>query len=239
MHLSRKEVKLFLSISMKNKTVKKKDSRLDPKDFINGYLLEVTRCLASLDKTKIELIIEVLVQAYKKDRKVFVLGNGGSATTASHMACDLGKGTLQRVYDNAERRFRVISLTDNVAIMTAFANDLSFDEIFVQQLRNLVETGDVVIALSGSGNSANVVKAMEYAKSCGAITIGILGFKTGGKTGNIVDYSVIVDSDHYGPIEDIQLVLNHMIAAWIAKVKNIHDHIPHATNENKAVPFSS
>jgi len=215
----------------------KKHILLDPKDFINEYLLELKRCLSSLDKTKIELIIDLLVEAYKKDKKVFILGNGGSATTASHMACDLGKGTLQRVYDNTERRFRVISLTDNVAIMTAFANDLSFDDIFVQQLRNLIETDDVVIALSGSGNSPNVVKAIEYAKSCGAVTIGILGFKTGGKLGNIVDYSIIVDSIHYGPIEDIQLVLNHMIAAWIAKVKNIHDKNEDLMNENKAVPF--
>lgn len=219
-------------------SIKKKGKNLDPKDFINGYLLELTRCLASIDKIKIELIIDALVDAYKKDRRVFILGNGGSASTASHMACDLGKGTLQRVYDNTERRFRVISLTDNVAIMTAFANDLTFDDIFVQQLRNLVETDDIVIGLSGSGNSPNVVKAIEYAKACGAKTIGILGFKTGGKVGSIADYSIIVDSNHYGPIEDIQLVLNHMIAAWIAKVKHIYDKNPDGINENKAVPFT-
>ncbi|MDO8659010.1 MAG: SIS domain-containing protein [Candidatus Parcubacteria bacterium] len=217
--------------------IKKISIKLSPKEFIEGYLLELTRCLNLLDKDKIEFIIDVLVTAYKKDRKVFILGNGGAASTSSHMACDLGKGTLQRMYDNTERRFRVISLTDNVALMTAFANDLSFDDIFVQQLRNLVETDDVVIALSGSGNSPNVVKAVEYAKSCGAKTIGILGFKTGGKLGNIVDYSIIVNSNHYGPIEDIQLILNHMIAAWIAKVKNIHDEKEDLTNENKAVPF--
>ncbi len=210
---------------------------LDPKDFIEGYLSEINRCLASLDKEKIELVIDALVAAYKKDRKVFILGNGGAASTASHMACDLGKGTLQRVYDNTERRFKVLSLTDNVAIMTAFANDLSFDDIFIQQLRNLVETDDVVIALSGSGNSRNVVKAVEYAKSCGAITIGILGFKTGGKLGKLVDYSIITDSTHYGPIEDMQSVINHMIASWIAKIKNIHDKNPNGINENKAVPF--
>ncbi len=217
--------------------MKATNKKLDPKEFIDGYLSEIKRCLDSLDKKKIELIIDVLVAAYKKDRKVFIVGNGGAASTASHMACDLGKGTLQRVYDNTERRFRVISLTDNVALMTAFANDLSFDEIFVQQLRNLVETDDVVIALSGSGNSKNVVKAVEYAKSCGAITVGLLGFKTGGKLGDMVNYSIIVDSNHYGPIEDIQLVLNHMIAAWIAKVKNFHDGKENLKNENKAVPF--
>lgn len=215
----------------------KKNALLNSKDFIKGYILELTRCLESLDKTKIELVINILINAYKKDRKVFILGNGGSATTSSHMACDLGKGTLQRVYDNTEKRFKVISLTDNVAIMTAFANDLSFDDIFVQQLRNLVETDDVVIVLSGSGNSSNVVKAVEYAKLCGAKTVGILGFKTGGKLGNIVDYSIIVDSNHYGPIEDIQLIINHIIASWIAKVKNIYDGGEELTNENKAVPF--
>lgn len=214
-----------------------KDLNLNPRNFIDSYLAEVSRCLQTLDKEKIELVIDMLVAAYKKDRKVFIIGNGGSASTASHMACDLGKGTLQRVYDNTERRFRVISLTDNVALMTAFANDLSFDDIFIQQLRNLVETDDVVIALSGSGNSKNVVKAIEYAKSCGAVTIGILGFKTGGKLGKIVDYSIITDSTHYGPIEDMESVINHLIASWIAKIKNIHDEKPNGVNKNKAVPF--
>ncbi len=227
---------MLINIKKKQK-INKRPSNLDPKDFIDGYLREVTRCLASLDKDKIELVIDVLVAGYKKDRKVFILGNGGAASTASHMACDLGKGTLQRLYDNTEKRFRVISLTDNVAIMTAFANDLSFDDIFIQQLRNLIETDDIVIALSGSGNSRNVVKAVEYAKSCGAITIGILGFKTGGKLGKMVDYSIIADSANYGPIEDIQSVINHMIASWIAKVKNIHDGNEGLINENKAVPF--
>ena len=222
---------------MKNKQINKKDLNLDPKEFIDSYLAEITHCLNSIDKEKIEIIIDVLVAAYNKDRKVFILGNGGSASIASHMACDLDKGTLQRVYDNTERRFRVISLTDNVALMTAYANDLSFDDIFAQQLRNLVETDDVVIALSGSGNSKNVIKAVEYARSCGAITIGILGFKTGGKVGKLVDYSIITDSNHYGPIEDMQSIINHMIAAWIAKVKNIHDNTPNLVNENKAVPF--
>ncbi len=217
---------------------KKKNLKLNPKEFINGYISELIRCLNALDKEKVELVIDVLVAAYKKDRKVFILGNGGSASTSSHMACDLGKGTLQRIYDNSERRLRVISLTDNVAVMTAYGNDLGFEDIFVQQLRNLVETDDVVIALTGSGNSLNVVKAVEYAKSCGAKTIGILGFKTGGKLGRMVDYSIIADSNHYGPIEDIQLALNHMIASWIAKVKNIHDGNEGLANENKAVPFT-
>lgn len=216
--------------------MKLKARNIDLKVFISQYLREVKLCLDKLDIAKIELAVDMLVEAYKNDRRVFILGNGGSASTASHMACDLGKGTLQRFYDNEERRFKVISLTDNVALMTAFANDLSFDDIFIQQLRNLIETDDIVIALSGSGNSPNVVKAMEYAKLCGAKTIGLLGFKTGGKVGNLVDCAIITDSKFYGPIEDVQLVLNHLIAAWLAKVKHIHDATI-ARNENKAVPF--
>lgn len=220
------------------KKQKKLVKQFTVQSFINDYLTEITTCLQQLDTQKLELAIDMLMEAYKNDRKVFIFGNGGSASTASHMACDLGKGTLQRVYDHTERRLRVISLTDNVALMTAFANDVSFDDIFVQQLRNLVETDDLVIALSGSGNSKNVVKAIEYAKSCGAKTIGLLGFMNGGKLGGLVDCAVIVPSNHYGPIEDIQLILNHLIASWIAKIKNDHDGYKGKRKKNKAVPFS-
>ena len=207
------------------------------KKFITKYLIELKRCLNKLDKGKIEQAITMLIKAYKNDQQVFILGNGGSASTSSHMACDLSKGTLQRVYDNSERRFRIISLTDNVALMTALANDLSYDDIFSQQLQNLVRPNDVVIVMSGSGNSANVVKAVEYAKKCGAKTIGFLGFTTGGRLGKMVDCAIIVDSHHYGPIEDIQLVLDHLITSWLAKVKNIHDGKAGLQNENRAVPF--
>ena len=219
---------------------KKKIVHIAPnaRKFISDYLAEIQYCLENLDLTKIELAIDMLLEAYKNDRKVFIFGNGGSASTASHMACDLGKGTLQRVYDNTERRLRVISLTDNVALMTAFGNDLSFSDIFVQQLRNLVDTDDLVIALSGSGNSKNVVKAIEYAKVCGAKTIGVLGFMSRGKLGKLVDCAIIAPSNHYGPIEDIQLILNHLIASWIAKIKNDYDGEKKKKNRNKAVPFS-
>lgn len=206
-------------------------------DFIADYFDEIKHCLNMLDKTKIELAIDMLVTAYKNDRKVFILGNGGSAALASHMACDLGKGTLQRIYDNMERRFRVISLTDNVPVLTAYANDLSFEEIFFQQLRNLVETDDIIIAISGSGNSKNVIRAVKYAKSCGAKTIGFLGFRTGGKLARLVDVGILVDSEQYGPIEDIHSILGHLIPAWLAKIKNIHDGYPRRKSRNKAVPF--
>jgi D-sedoheptulose 7-phosphate isomerase len=207
---------------------------ISPNKFIDSYIEELKRCLDGLDKKNVEKAIAILLEAYKNKKKVFVLGNGGGASTASHMACDLGKGTLQRIYDNTEDRMRVISLTDNVALMTALSNDLSFDDVFVQQLRNLIMKGDVVIAHSGSGNSPNVVKALEYAKDCGAKTIGFLGFKTGGKAGKLVDCAIIVDSNHYGPIEDIQLVLNHILTAWIARVKHLNEG---TSTINSAVPF--
>lgn len=219
------------------KTKKNNKNSFDSEKFINDYLDEIRSCLQKLDIKKIELAIDLIIEAYKNDRKVFIFGNGGSASTASHMACDLGKGTLQRVYDYSEKRLKVISLTDNVALITAFGNDLSFDDIFVQQLRNLVETDDLVIALSGSGNSKNVIKAVKYARSCGAKTIGLLGFKTGGKLGEMVDCPIIVKSNQYGPIEDVQLILNHLMASWFSKIKNEKDG-RNIKNKNRHVPFS-
>lgn len=205
--------------------------------FIDSYVAELKRCLDSLDKQAIEHASEMLLTAYTQKRNIFLMGNGGSAATASHMACDLGKGTLRRVYDQTEARFRVYSLTDNVALMTAFANDVSFDEVFVQQLRNLVEKDDVVIVMSGSGNSKNLVKAVAYAKKCGAKTIGFLGFHGSGKLTQMVDCAIIATSDHYGPSEDIQLILDHLLVSWIAKVKHKHDGVTRPRKKNKSVPF--
>ncbi|OGG04297.1 hypothetical protein A2Z33_04065 [Candidatus Gottesmanbacteria bacterium RBG_16_52_11] len=193
-------------------------------DHISSYIMELIRCLVMLDKIKIGEAVGILTQAYRDGKKVFIIGNGGSASNASHMSCDLSKGTLSRIYDDSEPRFKAYSLTDNVAIMTAFGNDLSYEDIFVQQLRNLVESGDVVIALSGSGNSPNVIKAVLYARKCQAKTIGFLGFKTGGKLAAIVDCAVIADSNKYGQCEDIQLILDHILTSWLAIVKAEHDN---------------
>ena len=205
--------------------------------FTDDYILELKRCLDKLDRRQIGRALDLLVQAYSNKRTIFIMGNGGSASNASHMACDLGKGTLQRHYDETESRVKVVSLTDNVAILTAFANDISFEDIFMQQLRNLVMKDDVIIAMSGSGNSKNVIKAVSYAKRCGAKTIGFLGFKTGGRLANMVDCAIVVNSMHYGPCEDIQLVLDHIMTSWIAKLKSLHDGLENIPQENKAVPF--
>ena len=204
--------------------------------FIRSYLEELKKSLDELDAEKINEAIQILYQAYKINKHVFIIGNGGGASTASHMACDLGKGTLARVYDEKEKRFKVMSLTDNVAILTAFGNDLSFDEVFVQQLRNLVQKDDVVVVLSGSGNSINLIKAVRYAAKIGAKTIGFLGFKTGGRLGKIVDCPILIKSMHYGPCEDVQLVLDHIVVSSLARLKHASKGKV-SLKFNRAVPF--
>jgi D-sedoheptulose 7-phosphate isomerase len=201
---------------------------------VDSYIKELQHCLEKLDKYAIYQAVEILFEAYENGKKIFILGNGGSAGIASHMACDLGKGTLNREYDD-EKRFKVISLTDNVPVITAFANDLSYEDIFIQQLKNLVEENDVVVALSGSGNSPNILKALKYAKKCKAKTIGFLGFIDGGKAKKLVDCAIIAKSRYYGPCEDIQLILDHVIISWLSKIK--HDLHKNPGKASVSVPF--
>lgn len=181
------------------------------------YIKKLQHGLEKVEWKKVEAVARLIYDAWKKNKQVFILGNGGSASTASHMACDLGKGTLKNVYSN-EPRLRVISLTDNVATLTAFSNDVSFDEVFVQQLKNLVNKGDIVIGLSASGNSTNIVKAMEWAKAHGATTIGLLGFD-GGALKQIIEHAIIFPEKHYGRSEDCHLILNHIILSYLMEYK--------------------
>lgn len=194
-------------------------------NFIQQYFQELKKSIDGLDHQKIQKIINAVFDTYKNEKQIFIIGNGGSSATASHFACDLGKGTLKNIYRANEKRFRVISLTDNVATLAAYGNDLSFDDIFVQQLKNLLNEGDLVIGISGSGNSSNVVNAILYAKERGAKTIGLLGFQKGGKLANIVDYEIIVADNHYGRIEDIHLMLCHIIADAVFLLKNQQNNI--------------
>lgn len=203
---------------------------------IDSYFQEVIKSIVLLDKQSLEEMIRLIMEAYRDDKSIYILGNGGAASTASHIACDLGKGTLARVYDRTEKRLHVISLTDNVAIMTAYANDLSYDDIFTQQLQNLVEAGDVVIAISGSGNTKNVLNAVSYAKKIGAKTIGLTGFETGGKLAGVTDISIIVKTNHYGPIEDVHMMIGHLVSAAVASAK--HSETANGKKrKNKATPF--
>jgi len=183
-------------------------------EYIKAYLQEWTKEMSVLNLNEIKEVIDILFNAWKNDKQIFILGNGGSATLASHFATDLSKTTLSRVYDPKIKRFRVISLTDNVGLLTAFSNDISYDVVFSQQLSNLVREHDIVIAITGSGNSPNVVKAVEYAKQCNAITIGLLGFD-GGKVKSMLDHSILIKSNHYGRIEAMHSMIHHLIVAYL------------------------
>jgi D-sedoheptulose 7-phosphate isomerase len=170
------------------------------------YILAVTDVLRNLPFESIDRISQELCKAYESNRSVFVFGNGGSAALASHCACDLGKGTAV----NGKRRFRVLALTDNVPLMTAWANDAHYDEIFAEQLRTFLQPDDVVLAISGSGNSPNILKGLQAARDLGAVTIGLTGFQ-GGKMKSLCDFCAVVPSDNMQMIEDVHLSMSHAI----------------------------
>jgi D-sedoheptulose 7-phosphate isomerase len=184
-------------------------------DFVQGtiddYLSRVTRAVDTLPRDDVRELVGLLHGAYREGRTVFIVGNGGSAATASHMACDLSKNIFQDGSDVVPSRFRVLALTDNAAFVTAIANDLGYASVFAKQLEALADPGDVLVALSASGNSPNVIEATLKARKMGLVTIGILGFG-GGRMKDLVDLPVVVDSHEYGPVEDSHLVLNHLVA---------------------------
>jgi D-sedoheptulose 7-phosphate isomerase len=154
----------------------------------------------------IDQITELLFRAYDAGRMVFLFGNGGSAALASHFACDLGKG----IANGTGKRFRVLALTDNVPLMTAWANDAKYQDIFAEQLANFVQRGDIALAISGSGNSPNVLRALELARQAGAITVGLAGFQ-GGKMKELCDRCMIVPSDNMQIIEDLHVCVAHAL----------------------------
>jgi D-sedoheptulose 7-phosphate isomerase len=180
---------------------------VDFEKYATEYVSELEKALDSLPKKKLGEIVEILKKARDSGKQVFVFGNGGSAATASHLANDLAKGTIQE----GRKRFRVTCLSDNIPLMLAWANDTSFENVFVEQLKNLLNPGDVVIGISGSGNSLNVLKTIEYANENGAVTIGLSGMG-GGKLKKLAKHSLVVESNHMGKVEDIHLILAHLIA---------------------------
>ena len=155
----------------------------------------------------IDEVVRELLRGDEEERTVFLFGNGGSAALASHFACDLGKGTI---VGNGRKRFRAVALTDNVPLMTAWANDACYDEVFAEQLQNLVAHGDIAFAISGSGNSRNVLRALEVAQAAGLFTIGLTGFQ-GGKMKSLCDLCVVVPSDNMQVIEDFHLSVCHSL----------------------------
>ena len=187
-------------------------------DFARNYLESLKRCLDTLSLEQVAALITALETAHQNRRHVFIVGNGGSAATASHMACDLNKTVNGNELHAPGQRFHVVSLADNVPWMTAIANDLGYDYVFSEQLHNLCESGDLLIAITGSGNSPNVVEAVKVAKSFGAKVFGILGFD-GGSVRELVDEYVLVESNHYGFIEDIHMVLDHLVTAYFKDLR--------------------
>ncbi len=162
--------------------------------------------LDSIPVAPLEAVLQAMITAYQSDRQIFAIGNGGSAANASHFITDLGKGAS----DKLGKRFRCMSLTDNVAWMTAIGNDYSYDDVFVRQLENYGRSGDVVIAISVSGNSPNLVKTLEWAKQKGLHTVALVGAKRG-KMAEIADTTVVIGDTHYGRVEDAQMGILHML----------------------------
>lgn len=183
---------------------------LAPREFARWYRDHEIEMLQALDLEAIAKIARALERAERAGSQVFVVGNGGSAATASHIATDWSK-TAQR---HGRRLMRCMSLTDNVSYLTAIANDMGYENVFARQLENFLRRGDVVILVSGSGNSPNVIKAATFAKKRGALTIGMTGF-TGGKLRRLVDICLHVDSDQYGVIEDLHMAAGSMLAFYL------------------------
>jgi len=184
-------------------------------EYIQRYLGEVGRILQNLPQAEIAHVINILSRARAEGRRIFVFGNGGSAAMASHFATDLGKGTVQE----GQPRFKVMSLNDNVPLLTAYANDFGYETVFAEPLASLAEPGDVAMAISSSGNSPNVLRAMDVAREHGLTTIGITGFE-GGKLKEKVDVCVVVPADSRHPdgmqhAEDGQWVVLHTIFVTI------------------------
>lgn len=175
-----------------------------------SYFDLLSRSIRSLSFEQVDNISEILFRAYQKQHTVFVFGNGGSAALASHLACDLGKGTV----NCSPKRFKVMALTDNVPLMTAWANDSQYENIFSEQLANFARPEDVAFAISASGNSANVLKALNAARQAGLITAGLTGF-SGGRMLALCDACVVVPCDNMQIIEDLHLSIAHALFTCI------------------------
>lgn len=173
----------------------------------NQYKAALLEALDSIDTSRVEQAIEWFREARDSAHQIFVCGNGGSASTASHFTCDMVKGASY----NRDQRFRILSLSDSLPTLTAYSNDVSYEHIFVEQLKNFARPGDLVMCISGSGNSPNVVRAMEYANSIGCRTIALTG-RDGGKLGPLAQLNIQVAVPHMGRIEDAHMVVCHMIA---------------------------
>jgi len=176
-------------------------------DAIDRYFDEVLEAIRGIDRSSVRAVVDALFEAWRQDRQIFIIGNGGSASTASHMMNDLCKFTRSP----GRRPIRAIALTDNVPLLTAYANDQGYEDVFVEPLRAFMREGDVLIAISGSGNSPNVVRAAAFAAERGACVVGLCG-SPGGKLAELATVRIIVPARHIGQQEDGHLAVNHAVA---------------------------
>jgi D-sedoheptulose 7-phosphate isomerase len=190
----------------------------DTEAFAAGYLGYLSQVLGSISKAEIAAFVDLLLDARSRNAKILFMGNGGSAATASHFANDIAIGT--RTFESP---FRALSLTDNSATISAIANDDGYEKIFLQQLQVLMEPGDLVIAISASGNSRNLVDAVEWANQSGGITVALTAFD-GGILRGLAKYNVHVPTNRgeYGPAEDAHMVLDHLLAAYLTRFIREH-----------------
>jgi D-sedoheptulose 7-phosphate isomerase len=187
---------------------------IDMKQFANSYFKYIFKLLNEIDTTSIEKFVEEMEKARKEQKTIFIIGNGGSSATASHMANDFGVDVLKR--GGSDLPFRALALTDNTSVMLAIANDDGYDRLFVDQLRTHYRPGDKLVAISASGNSPNVIAAAEWVKKQGGVVMSLVGFD-GGRLKGISDIVIHVKSkkDEYGPVEDIHMIMNHLISNWL------------------------
>ena len=188
---------------------------MDINKFVKEYIEEFKMVLDKFPFKEFEKIVDILLTAYNEQKRIFIMGNGGSASTASHFACDIGKGCSYKL----DKRFKIFCLNDSIPTLLAYANDLSYSDIFVEQMKNFLEPGDVAIGISASGNSENVLKAISYAKKMGGKTVGLSGFD-GGKLKNIVDIPLVVYINDMQKVEDIHLIIVHILMQFLNQKLN-------------------
>ena len=191
-----------------------KVSRDQPLDYLKSYKEKSLGVMQKISEEEVAGLITLLADAREANRQIFLCGNGGSASTASHFANDLGKGASW----NRDDRFRVLALTDNVSWITALANDTDYSQIFVEQLKNYASSDDVLIAFSGSGNSPNVVEVVQWANENSVVTVGITG-RPGGKLGKMARYPIFVESSHMGHIEEGHFLIQHLVGYYFMETE--------------------
>jgi D-sedoheptulose 7-phosphate isomerase len=184
--------------------------------WITNYLAAQKRTIDSIPAEAVERIVQRLRRAFLEQRQIFCIGNGGSAANSSHFATDLGKCSSEAL----GKPFRVLSLTDNTAWITALGNDYAFEDIFLRQLKNYAQSGDVVIGVSVSGNSPNLVKALEWARAQRLTTVALVGAKRG-RMAELADELIVIDETHYGRVEDAQMHILHMLAYAFVEIPEL------------------